>query len=351
MADYGALSKILHQLSLGNSFVGEICFDIERSAKLKDIHPSINGRHVFVSGLARAGTTVLMRSLHETGVFASLTYRDMPFVLAPNMWAKIVGYTNVEMDKKVRAHGDGILVDFDSPEALEEIFWKTFIGDSYIRKDRLLPHTVENEIVEKFRDYVALVLLRYGKSRYLSKNNNNILRLNSILEAFPCATILVPFREPLQQAYSLMKQHQRFKAENVSDPFTEKYMGWLAHHEFGSDHRPFNWGVETDRNYETESIDYWLSQWVSAYSALLTIFEKQAASSCLLFVGYESICSDTRRVWGALSNKLDIDSSSIPDFNIRFSETPSPNSSLKNTAHALYAKLVDQSYTSLGLSR
>ncbi|NCP76491.1 sulfotransferase, partial [Shewanella vesiculosa] len=339
MSDYGILSKLLHKLSLGNAFVGEICFDIECSVKRKDIQSSINGKHIFVSGLARAGTTMLMRALHETGEFASLTYRDMPFVLAPNMWAKISGLANIEMDKKVRVHGDGILVDFDSPEALEEIFWATFIGNSYIRKEKLLPHVVENEIIEKFRDYVALVLMRYGKSRYLSKNNNNILRQNSILEAFPCATILVPFREPLQQAYSLMKQHQKFKVEGESNPFLEQYMGWLVHHEFGSDHRPFEWGVEDAGIYEVESIDYWLLQWVSAYSTLLTIFEKQAASSCLLFVCYESICSDTTRVWGAILNKLEIESSSIPDFNIRFSETPSPNSSLKNTAHALYAKL------------
>lgn len=350
MADYGTLSKLLHNLSLGNTVVGEICFDIELSAKRKDIHPSINGRHVFVSGLARAGTTILMRSLYDTGEFASLTYRDMPFVLAPNLWAKIVRYVNLETNKKVRAHGDGILIDFDSPEALEEVYWKTFIGKKYIRKDRLLPHTVEHEIVEKFRDYVSLLLMRYDKSRYLSKNNNNVLRLNSILDTFPHAIVLVPFREPFQQAYSLMKQHQRFK--NESDPFTKKYMGWLAHHEFGSAHRPFEWGVQNKEKYHTDTINYWLYQWVATYSALLDMFEKQP-SQCtrLIFICYESICFDSGGVWAALSNKLNIDSRTIPDFEMKFDKTPSSNNlKLEQRAKELYEKLSSYSRSGLGLS-
>lgn len=349
MADYGFLSKLLHQMSLGNDFVGELCFDIELGANRKEILPSIQGRHVFVSGLARAGTTVLMRSIYETGEFASLTYRDMPFVLAPNIWAKIVEYTKIEMDKKNRAHGDGILVDFDSPEALEEIFWKTFLGGSYIKNDRLLPHAVDDDTVKKFREYISLVLMRYGKSRYLSKNNNNVLRLKSILEAFPCATILVPFREQLQQAYSLLKQHQRFKKDGS---FTEKYMGWLAHHEFGSDHRPFDWGIEATEKHGAESIDYWLLQWICTYSSLDSSFEKQSGATLrVIFICYESLCSDATRVWGALSNKLELNSSNLPDFNMQLAEIPRPNPLLKNMAESLYEKLVIRSHTSLGLCK
>ncbi len=346
--NYGSLSKFLHKLSLSYPSVGELCFDIELSVKRRELCPSINGQHVFVSGLARAGTTILMRALYETGEFASLTYIDMPFVLAPNIWSKIVERSQRKMKKEERAHGDGILVDFDSPEAFEEVFWRTFIANSYIKKDKLLPHIVDEDIVEKFRAYVSLILRRYEKSRYLSKNNNNLLRLNSIKAAFPYSVVLIPFREPLQHSYSLMKQHQRFVRENENDPFSRKYMSWLVHHEFGSDHRPFEWKSQISDAYEIESIDYWLSQWVSTYSILLDKFEKQ--SPRLFFICYELICSDTERVWGALTDRLDICSPNIPDFNLQLVETPKPNNSrLKKSAEEIYQKLDNYSRSGLGL--
>ncbi len=46
---------------------------------------------MYVCGLAGCGTTILLRVLGELGVFRSLTYRHMPFVLAPNTGAAITG--------------------------------------------------------------------------------------------------------------------------------------------------------------------------------------------------------------------------------------------------------------------
>ena len=85
-SDYGTASKLLHQISLGSPFVGEALFDIEQSLHLSKSEEVTDGHHVFVCGLARAGTTVLMRRLYESKQFVSLTYRDMPFVLSPNLW-------------------------------------------------------------------------------------------------------------------------------------------------------------------------------------------------------------------------------------------------------------------------
>ena len=39
--------------------------------------------------MARSGSTILLNSIYKTDIFASLTYADMPFVLAPNLWSKI----------------------------------------------------------------------------------------------------------------------------------------------------------------------------------------------------------------------------------------------------------------------
>ena len=92
------------------------------------------GNHVFISGLARSGTTILLKYLYETGAFKSLTYSDMPFVLMPNTWKKI-SRKKTKSSKHERAHNDSIKIGPDSPEAFEEVFWRVFFGKNYIRDD------------------------------------------------------------------------------------------------------------------------------------------------------------------------------------------------------------------------
>ena len=215
----------------------EVLHDMERGAFLKSA-PIDEGRHVFVTGLARAGTTILMREIYASGEFGSLTYADMPFVLAPNFWHGISAKSRKAGVKAERAHGDGIEVDFHSPEALDEVYWRVFSGGDYILPDRLVPHSPDDEILAGYRDFIRLVLRRTGKTRYLSKNNNNLLRLDSLAKAFPDSVILIPVRDPRDHALSLLNQHNRFLD---SDAFTRDYMGWLGHHEFGATHRPFAW--------------------------------------------------------------------------------------------------------------
>lgn len=66
MSDYSTLDRILHRLVLGSPAIAEMLHDIERGLYLKDAPPD-DGRHVYVTGLARAGTTILMREIHRSG--------------------------------------------------------------------------------------------------------------------------------------------------------------------------------------------------------------------------------------------------------------------------------------------
>jgi hypothetical protein len=302
MSDYGLLSRLLHRLALGVPAIAEASFDAEQAILGKELVAAQAGRHVFVAGLARSGTTVLMRSLFETGEFCSLTYRDMPFVLAPGLWSRITRGSRRNRDATQRAHGDGVLVDFDSPEALEEVFWRIFCGPAYIRGDRLVGMRANAATVERLRRYVAVILKRYDCARYLSKNNNNILRLGSLIEAFPSCRIVVPFRDPLQQAYSLLNQHRRFREQHGTDKFTTSYMTWLAHHEFGADHRPFEWGVSIAQPYAPTTLNYWLAQWVGVYDHLLRDVAQHREH--VRFFSYELLCSDTQRQWHRLGEFL-----------------------------------------------
>ena len=302
-SDYGAASRLLHHISLGSPFVGEALFDIEKSLYLSKSPKVTDGHHVFVCGLARAGTTVLMRRLYESNQFVSLTYRDMPFVLSPNLWGSLNRFSRKSKDLEERAHGDGLLVDFDSPEALEEVFWKSKCGSDYILDNSLIPMTADEETIEDFRNFVSLILKDHGAHRYLSKNNNNIVRLTSLTKAFPQATVLVPFRRPEQQAYSLMGQHKRFCKLHSADQFSKKYMTWLVHHEFGTDHRPFVFVEKAQFRFDPDDLNYWLELWLHTYSYCVENLSDQVCLVC-----YETLCEDNERVWGELTERLEIDS-------------------------------------------
>ena len=146
----------------------------------------------------------------------------------------------------------------------------------------------------------VLVSGETGATRYLSKNNNNILRLSSLRKAFPDALIIIPFRHPAAHAASLKRMHQAFTADQAEDAFVRDYMGWLAHHEFGGDHRPFRFdgfipGVTPDTD------TYWLTLWQSVYGWLLANAPEDA-----VFVCYEDLCADPA-IWQKLAQKAGID--------------------------------------------
>lgn len=339
-SDYGLGARLLHRMALGSTMIAEASFDMERlryGSLARDVSQQ---KHVFVSGLARAGTTILMREIYQSGLFRSLTYRDMPFVLAPNLWSSLSWTSRKQKEATQRAHEDGILVDFDSPEALEEVFWRVFSGAEYIRPQQLVPMRADEETIEKFRAYIGQILAGTENLRYLSKNNNNILRLGSLTQAFPQAVILVPFRQPLQHAFSLWNQHQHFVQRHAADSFSRSYMNWLVHHEFGSDHRPFQFDPAFASAYQPEELNYWLELWTHVYAYLAEHLPPQAA-----LVSYEKLCEETETVWHHLAEKCELPAASPPT-DLKQSSRPieqEVNPALHDQAAALYQTLQDRS--------
>jgi len=330
-------------LALSNAAILEASFDIEQKLFSKEPIESIQAKHVFVSGLARSGTTMLMRALYNSRAFSSLTYRDMPFVLAPNIWAKVTRRSQRHRDDVERAQGDGVQIGFDSPEALEEVFWRVFGGD-YIRGDRLVSVRLTDESIAAFRIYVDLINRRYNKTRYLSKNNNNLLRLTGLPRVFPNAIILIPFRDPIRQAQSLLTQHHRFIDRNRYDRFARKYMTWLVHHEFGSDHRPFEWGAVIGTNYVPTELEYWLAQWVGVYGFLMEQISED--DKHCVFVCYERLCEQSPEVWSGICKLLDIPAWTelTNRFEIRNSTTgDAAAGSLLSEAYSIYETLLIRS--------
>ena len=117
MFDYNFLQKTLHTIVLGSKFINKSLFEIEKIFFLKEKNIQ-DKTHIFISGLPRSGTTLLLNVLYESGEFASLKYSNMPFILSPNI-SNLIPRKNIP--KKERYHNDGIYFDLKSPEAFDEI--------------------------------------------------------------------------------------------------------------------------------------------------------------------------------------------------------------------------------------
>ena len=75
---------------------------------------------------------------------------------------------------------------------------------------------------------------------YVAKNNNALLRYRALRRMNREFHAVVMFRDPLKHAASLLAMHQKYCTMQGDDPFVLEYMNWLAHHEFGLGHKPFN---------------------------------------------------------------------------------------------------------------
>ncbi len=129
-----------------------------------------------------------------------------------------------------------MLVDADSPESLDEVFWRIFAGNEYIERERLTPHRPPEELIEKYVRYVRRNPRSVGPKRRgairpvpIEEQQQHPATRRNFHQAFPNALILLPFRQPLQQAHSLYRRHRAlFSALQKERQFALSYMTWLC---------------------------------------------------------------------------------------------------------------------------
>ena len=318
MNNYSWLEQKLHQFALSSQFMREVTFDFE-TTNIASLSETEN--HIFITGLARAGTTILLNALYESNIFGSLSYADMPFILAPNLWSK-VSFIKRDLHLTERAHGDGIKVSAESPEAFEEVFWKTFAEEEYV------------ELEDKFRVYVGNIIRKCNKERYLSKNNQNIKRIELISSIFPQSKILIPFRNPIQHSYSLLTQHKKFIEEAKNDNFISKYMKWIGHTEFGPHYIPIhNKHLENGNDLD---INHWIEQWYLFYKK---VFKLLINKQNVHLVSYEKLCLD-KDYWLQIQKLVKIDKAYDFEFKESIKDIPEKiDTALKEKAMSLYFDL------------
>ena len=273
---YGTLDRILYRLAFRAGTAQHAMADVEEGLFADEID-EVSAKHpVFISSLPRAGTTILLKLLWQTGHFATHTYRDMPFVLCPMLWNQFSSQF-VETDTtRERAHGDGLEVSGTSPEAFEEMIWKHFWSDHY-HENHIRPwsaddrHPAFNTFLEThMRKMIAVRReMRPEATRYLSKNNLNIARLAAPPAPLQRGTFLIPFRDPVQQAASMYRQHERFLGIHEEDDFVREYMEAIGHHEFGKGLRPVDFDGWLETASDPSELAFWVEYWAAAYRHIL----------------------------------------------------------------------------------
>ena len=81
-------------------------------------------RFIFISGLPRAGSTILLEVINSIDGIGSLYYGYLPFILIPRLADYFYRHVSSKLKtKKERSHKDGIEISQSSPECLDEIYW------------------------------------------------------------------------------------------------------------------------------------------------------------------------------------------------------------------------------------
>lgn len=294
----------MHRVVLGSPAVLRATMAMEQNKWRKSPFDDATAP-VFICGLARSGSTLLLNRLNATGDFSTSTYRHMPFVLAPNMWSSTSKSQRLTADDVERAHGDGMTHSFDSEEAFEEVFWRATNDPA---KLPLLPWNAPITVddMAQFRLFITSVVKAGLAPRYLSKNNNNVTRIPVLLKTAKTAQVVVPFRDPVGFVGSTLVQHKRFLETAKTDAFAAKYMAWLGHYEFGPLFKPAGApGVVVP---DAVTPEYLCQYWIKVNTALL-----ETTNARVHFFDYDGFCAEPDARLTALGEVLDVDLSAPDD--------------------------------------
>jgi hypothetical protein len=266
----------------------------------KKLDPYQVDRPIYVTGLARAGTTITLEMLSNHPDVGNHRYLHMVLPYAPH-WVQIIAdRTPIMLSPTERMHKDRIMVNRASPEAVEEIFWQRYFENALDEtQSNIMGEDVSNPEFEIFyRDHIRKLLADQRASRYAAKNNYNVSRMEYIQKIFPDVKFLIIIRNPFDHIASLAKQDIIFIEVEKQDARLLDWTKVIGHREFGSAKICINLDdtnlVHEIRNHWTSGETYvkgWAKYWASVYSHVHEMLEQnqRLAKACLV-VRYETLC-------------------------------------------------------------
>lgn len=255
---------------------------------------------IYITGLARAGTTIILEMLSKHPDLATHQYKHLLMPYLPNWISKISNKVKLNSKPTERIHKDGIMIMSDSPEAVEEIFWKKYF--KYVQ-DENTSHIINGNVInpkfERFyANHIRKLLITQDRSRYLAKNNYNITRLDYLLRIFPSAKFLLIIRNPVNHIASLIKQTKLFIKMEEDIPLLQDWLKILGHREFGHDRICINVNntelIHKIRKLWSNKKTYvkgWAYYWVSIYDFIAKNLEiNEKLRNATFIVNYDNLC-------------------------------------------------------------
>lgn len=272
-------------------------------------------RPVFITGLARSGTTLLLELLASVEGAATHRYRDFPFLMIPYSWNRWLDWFPVDQQPAERAHKDRIYVTRENPEAMEEPLWHAFFphAHSVTSLHRMSPADADPNFEKFYRAHIRKMLfLRHG-SRYFAKANYHVPRIEYLMHLFPDAKFIVPVRHPLTHVHSLVRQHQLFTSYAAADARVPRYLEAAGHFEFGPQRIPIRLSADQgDRILEAwahgdEYLGYGI-QWKEVYSFVEFLRRTNpAVAQRLVVVRYEDLCEQPEATLRHILQSIEVD--------------------------------------------
>lgn len=274
---------------------------LETASVADDIEGVDIDRPIYICGMARSGSTVLLEMLADVPGLVSWRYSDYPLQWLPYWWNALRRRLPLPAPALAeRAHRDRLLVGPDSPEAFEENFWQAFFAG---RHDESLDQTLDTQVEHApfarfYRDQLRKLLgVRQGR-RYLCKGNYNLARIGYLHRLFPGARFLVPVREPVAQVASLLKQDRWFQRWSAADARIGRHLARLGHYEFGPHKRVQHCGdaaaaqaIRSAWDAGDTAYGYAL-QWREIYAAYLrALHAVPGLREVCLLVRYDALCA------------------------------------------------------------
>lgn len=282
--------------------------DIETTLLRRKLRQIAIERPVFVAGIARSGTTLLLNLCAKLPGVATHRYRDFPFLHFPVLWAWFFDRFGKSTEPYERPHKDRISITAESPEAYEEPIWTTFFSRLHDPSARqLLTADDRDPAFDRFfRDHIRKILYLRKGVRYVSKGNYNLSRIPYLASLFPDARFIVPVREPLDHVVSLVRQHKLFCEYARRDPRVGKSLAAAGHFEFGPQRSPVNFDARATQHTLAawsrgqDALGYAV-QWAAGYHYVSSLLDSgNELARRIKIVRYEDLCSTPARVMNDL---------------------------------------------------
>lgn len=304
----GSIDYLLAMAAHMGRPLGRVLANVEAEYLRRSLDSTPIVRPLFLTGLARSGTTILLQELCRTDVFATHRYRDFPFLMTPYVWHRFLDRFTKEDAPVERPHNDRIQITRESPEAFEEPIWQYFFPHVHARDGlhRLGADQSHPAFERFFREHIQKILLLRGRKRYLSKENYNLARVEYLASMFPDATFVVPVRHPFPHVQSLVRQHRLFVEYAGKDPRVAKYLAMSGHYEFGPQRVPIRLteggGEQIEQAWQSgrDHVGYAV-QWADVYGFVHSLKSRgDALAERIQVIRYEDFCGDPRGTLGSI---------------------------------------------------